>query len=112
MNLRLGAPSQSTSGETTFTDPNWSPTKSGLCDGDLFTGTVPEGAPPVHRVDEMARSRCEPLIGDDILDALADRPAVRDEVFTVPHPIMFGYILYANKPSVREDFAVASEAEP
>lgn len=109
MNLRCFAPSHKTSGEMIFTDPNWSPTKSGLCDGDLFTGTVPKGAPAVHRVDEMSRSRCEPLVGDDILDAFADRPAMRDEVFSIPHLIMFGYKLYPNKTAICQDFAVFSE---
>ena len=100
MNLRCFDPSHSTSGETILTDPNCSPTKSGLCDGDLLTGAVPEGAPAVHRVDEMPRSRCEALVGDDILDAFTNCSAVRDKILPIPNLIMFGYELNTNKASI------------
>lgn len=109
---RVFAPSHSTSGLMIFTEPNRLPTKSGLCDGDLFAGTVPEGAPALRGVDKVAVGCGEPLVGDCFLDAIADCASMCDKVSSVPYFMGQSNFLNGDQSAVGQDARAARKAQP
>lgn len=86
-----------------FTDPNRSPTKSGLCDGDLFTGTVPKGAPALCRVDEVSWGCGKPMVRNYLLNAVANSATMSAERDAVPHLVIKSDALNWHEPLVRQD---------
>lgn len=72
------------SGETTLIAPNWRPTKSGLCDADLFGGAIPQGPPTLRGMDLVVRRGGESGVFDDIAVSLEDNPLVLNEFYTIP----------------------------
>ena len=72
------------SGETTRSAPNRRPTKSGLCDADLFGGAIPKGPPTLRGVDFVIGCCGESGVFDDIAVSLEDNPLVFNEFYTIP----------------------------
>ena len=95
-----------------FTLPNWRPTSSGLSDGDLFTGTLPKGAPTRLRVDEMSGSCSESLVLDGSTVAIADCSSMLDEVSAVPYFIRKSNFLNRHQSTVSQHAAAARYAKP